>query len=166
MGTVMNSNKWIGACVNGNVVSGLAKNGVAFYKKTTSNYLLLEYTDTSDIEHTVQFEVYNDLKNFVSQNRTTLKACKLSSVGNLNATSIAQLFYNCTNLQSVDLSNFDTSDVVNMTGLFLNCYSLETLNLNNFDTSKVTNMSDFFMNCRTLTTLNLSNFDKIGRAHV
>lgn len=33
MGTVMNGNKWSGACVNGNVVSGLAKNGVVFYKK-------------------------------------------------------------------------------------------------------------------------------------
>lgn len=33
MGTIINGNKWAGACVNGNVVSGLVKNGVVFYKK-------------------------------------------------------------------------------------------------------------------------------------
>lgn len=33
MGTIINGNKWIGACVNGNVVSGLVKNGIIFYKK-------------------------------------------------------------------------------------------------------------------------------------
>lgn len=33
MGTIINGNKWAGACVNGKVVSGLAKNGVVFYKK-------------------------------------------------------------------------------------------------------------------------------------
>lgn len=33
MGTIINGNKWVGACVNGNVVSGLVKNGVVFYKK-------------------------------------------------------------------------------------------------------------------------------------
>lgn len=35
MGTVMNGNVWSGACVNDKVVSGLVKNGVAFYKKAT-----------------------------------------------------------------------------------------------------------------------------------
>lgn len=38
MGTVMNGNVWAGACVNGKVVSGLAKNGVVFYKKEQSVY--------------------------------------------------------------------------------------------------------------------------------
>lgn len=38
MGTVMNGNKWGGVCVNGNVVSGLVKNGVVFYKKAPSVY--------------------------------------------------------------------------------------------------------------------------------
>lgn len=33
MGTIINGNKWGGACVNGNVVSGLVKNGTVFYKK-------------------------------------------------------------------------------------------------------------------------------------
>lgn len=33
MGTIINGNKWSGACVNGNVVSGLVKNGAVFYKK-------------------------------------------------------------------------------------------------------------------------------------
>lgn len=33
MGTIINGNKWIGACVNGNVVSGLVKNGLVFYKR-------------------------------------------------------------------------------------------------------------------------------------
>ena len=33
MGTIINGNKWAGACVNGNVVSGLVKNGAVFYKK-------------------------------------------------------------------------------------------------------------------------------------
>lgn len=33
MGTIINGNKWSGACVNGSVVSGLAKNGAVFYKK-------------------------------------------------------------------------------------------------------------------------------------
>ena len=35
MGTIINGNKWAGACVNGNVVSGLVKNGAVFYKKNT-----------------------------------------------------------------------------------------------------------------------------------
>ena len=33
MGTIINGNKWSGACVNGSMVSGLAKNGAVFYKK-------------------------------------------------------------------------------------------------------------------------------------
>ena len=33
MGTIINGNKWSGACVNGNIVSGLVKNGAVFYKK-------------------------------------------------------------------------------------------------------------------------------------
>ena len=38
MGTIINGNKWSGACVNGNIVSGLVKNGVVFYKKMQSIY--------------------------------------------------------------------------------------------------------------------------------
>ena len=38
MGTVTNGKKWAGACVNGKVVSGLAKNGVVFYRKPVSTY--------------------------------------------------------------------------------------------------------------------------------
>lgn len=38
MGTVMNGNVWVGACVNGKVVSGLAKNGGVFYRKPVSKY--------------------------------------------------------------------------------------------------------------------------------
>ena len=33
MGTIKNGKKWVGAYVNGNIVSGLVKNGVVFYKK-------------------------------------------------------------------------------------------------------------------------------------
>ena len=33
MGTIINGNKWSGACVNGNIVNGLVKNGIIFYKK-------------------------------------------------------------------------------------------------------------------------------------
>lgn len=33
MGTIINGNKWSGACVKGSVVSGLVKNGAVFYKK-------------------------------------------------------------------------------------------------------------------------------------
>ena len=33
MGTIINGNKWSGACVNGNIVSGLVRNGIIFYKK-------------------------------------------------------------------------------------------------------------------------------------
>ena len=33
MGTIINGNKWNGAYVNGNMVSGLVKNGAVFYKK-------------------------------------------------------------------------------------------------------------------------------------
>ena len=38
MGTVMNGNKWSGACVNGDVVNGLVKNGITFYKRTLDIY--------------------------------------------------------------------------------------------------------------------------------
>lgn len=38
MGTVMTGNIWSGACVNGKVVSGLAKNGVVFYRKPVISY--------------------------------------------------------------------------------------------------------------------------------
>ena len=38
MGTIMNGKKWIGAYVNGNIVSGLAKNGFVFYKKEKNVY--------------------------------------------------------------------------------------------------------------------------------
>ena len=38
MGTVTNGKKWVGACVNGKTVSGLAKNGVVFYRMPVSTY--------------------------------------------------------------------------------------------------------------------------------
>lgn len=38
MGTVVNGNVWSGACVNGKTVSGLVKNGVVFYKKSSISY--------------------------------------------------------------------------------------------------------------------------------
>ena len=38
MGTVMNGKKWAGACVNGKVVSGLAKDGSVFYRKPVSTH--------------------------------------------------------------------------------------------------------------------------------
>lgn len=38
MGTIINGNKWSGACINGNIVSGLVKNGAVFYKKMQSIY--------------------------------------------------------------------------------------------------------------------------------
>ena len=38
MGTVMNGKVWSGACVNGKVVSGLAKIGFVFYRKPVSTY--------------------------------------------------------------------------------------------------------------------------------
>lgn len=38
MGTVMNGNVWAGACVNGKVVSGLAKDGSVFYRKPVSTH--------------------------------------------------------------------------------------------------------------------------------
>lgn len=38
MGTVTNGKKWAGACVNGKTVSGLAKNGVVFYRMPVSTY--------------------------------------------------------------------------------------------------------------------------------
>lgn len=38
MGTVKNGKKWAGACVNGKTVSGLVKNGVVFYKKSSISY--------------------------------------------------------------------------------------------------------------------------------
>ena len=38
MGTVTNGKKWAGACVNGKTVSGLVKNGVVFYKKSSISY--------------------------------------------------------------------------------------------------------------------------------
>lgn len=38
MGTVTNGKKWAGACVNGKTVSGLAKNGIVFYRKPVSTY--------------------------------------------------------------------------------------------------------------------------------
>lgn len=40
MGTVVNGNVWAGACVDGNIVSGLVKNGVVFYKKDTTPSVL------------------------------------------------------------------------------------------------------------------------------
>lgn len=38
MGTVMNGNVWAGACINGKVVSGLAKDGSVFYRKPVSTH--------------------------------------------------------------------------------------------------------------------------------
>lgn len=38
MGTVTNGKKWAGACVNGKVVSGLAKDGSVFYRKSVSTH--------------------------------------------------------------------------------------------------------------------------------
>lgn len=38
MGTVTNGKKWVGACINGKVVSGLAKDGSVFYRKPVSTH--------------------------------------------------------------------------------------------------------------------------------
>lgn len=115
MGTIINGNKWSGACVNGNIVSGLVKNGAVFYKKEEQGYFLIEYTDISDIKSESKYSDFSLLKTFL-KNNSNIKICKIS---NFNLTivdyDLASLFTNCSNLEAIDLSNFDTSNITNMT---------------------------------------------------
>ena len=158
MGTIINGNKWIGACVNGNVVSGLAKNGVVFYKNEAQDYFLVEYVDINNISHITKYTNEDSLLNFTKDNKD-IKNCKITIVGQLNIKDIYGMFQNCSNLVSLDISNFDTSKVTDMNFIFMNCSSLTSLDLSNFDTSKVTYMNGLFSGCSGLTSLDLSNFD-------
>lgn len=58
MGTIINGNKWAGACVNGNIVSGLVKNGAVFYKKNAD---LLQINDMNIESHGYSLSVQNGI---------------------------------------------------------------------------------------------------------
>lgn len=158
MGTIINGNKWSGACVNGNVVSGLVKNGAVFYKRE-QGYFLIEYTDINDIKSESKYLDFSLLNNF-TENNSNIKICKIS---NFNLTAfdynLVDMFSNCYNLEAVDLSNFDTSNITSLAWTFSNCYKLNNVNLNGFNTSNVTIMYNMFQTCKSLTDLDLSNFN-------
>ena len=159
MGTIINGNKWSGACVNGNVVSGLVKNGAVFYKKNQQGYFLIEYTDISDIKSESKYSDFSLLNNF-TKNNSNIKICKIS---NFNLTvvdyNLASMFSNCYNLEAIDLNNFDTSNITSLAWTFSGCYKLNNVNLSGFNTSNVTIMYNMFQSCRSLTDLDLSNFN-------
>lgn len=51
MGTIINGNKWSGACVNGNIVSGLVKNGAVFFRAIYEEYVVnLQYFNKTALD--------------------------------------------------------------------------------------------------------------------
>ena len=156
----MNGKKWYGACVDGKKVSGFAKNGEVFYKQP--NCVLIKYTDTDNIEQTVEKDTAVDLRPFIKN--TPMKACKLISVGEMilyepSGGLISFLFKNQNNLSSVDLSEFDISSAIGTEYMFQYCTNLTNVDLSNFKTSNVTNMTAMFYGCSSLQTIDISNFD-------
>ena len=53
MGTIKNGIKWSGCCVDGNVISGLAKNGEVFYEKNEAmNYMqITSFEQTENLSY-------------------------------------------------------------------------------------------------------------------
>ena len=90
MGTVVNGNKWAGACVDGNIVSGLVKNGIVFYKKTDTklNYSMLRITNisvkTSDGNWSQYAKTDDIVRIILYLNETSYSSLKLS-VNNVTA---------------------------------------------------------------------------------
>lgn len=79
--------------------------------------------------------------------------------GNINTTSLVNLFNSCYALEELDLSGWNVSAVQNMNGIFGSCFSLRYLNLTGWDTSAVTNATNMFSACYALEkipALNLS----------
>lgn len=165
MFTAKNGEVIVGACVNGNVVSGMAKGGTVFYKKT--GYLLVECTDygntTKIMRATSPRSLNQKVTAFAPQNG--LRDIKIKTINNHNlefSEYLADLgFYNYQQygLLNVDLSEFDSSNITNMGSTFDSCFDLETVDLSGLDTSNVTDMSSMFNACMSLTELDLSSFD-------
>lgn len=87
--------------------------------------------------------------------------------GNINTTSLINLFNSCYALEELDLSGWNVSAVQNMSGVFGSCFSLRYLNLTGWNTSAVTNATNMFTNCFALDkipALNLSAVNNIGGA--
>ena len=75
------------------------------------------------------------------------------------ATSMANMFYNCNSLTSIDVSHFNTSNVTDMRNMFYDCSSLTSIDVSHFNTSNVTDIQRMFYNCSSLTSIDVSNFD-------
>lgn len=73
MGTIMNGKKWIGAYVNGNIVSGLAKNGFVFYKKEKNIYKRRIMIGDNLKGKTIYSDFPNNYVNYFSNNSDNIK---------------------------------------------------------------------------------------------
>lgn len=86
MGTVVNGNKWTGACVDGNIVSGLVKNGIVFYRKinitTKLDYSVLRIMNisvkTSDGNWSQYAKTDDIVRIILYLNETSYSSLKLS----------------------------------------------------------------------------------------
>ena len=87
--------------------------------------------------------------------------------GNINSTSLINLFNSCYALEELDLSGWNVSAVQNMSGIFSSCFSLRYLNLTGWNTSAVTNATNMFTSCFALDkipALDLSGVNTITGA--
>lgn len=157
MGTVKNGVKWSGACVNGEVIMGAAKGGNVFYRRGA--YILLEYTDTSNIKHSEKFSDSNDLKSFIQANSSLFKTIKLYSKNGYKLTVMLSLFKDLTNVSSIDISNVNTEGLDYMSSTFENCNKLTSVLFGNINTSEVFTMAKMFKNCSSIQTVDVSKFD-------
>ena len=118
----------------------------------------ITYNTSTESNITREFSTSNELKSFISDNKTNFTGA-MKVVCDNSITDCNYMFYDCQNLTSLDLSEFDTSNVTNMRAMFYNCQNLTSLDLNNFNTTKVTNMQQMFSSCKNLVVLNINSFN-------
>lgn len=126
MGTMKNGIIWNGAYINGNRLSGAMVNGKQFYEYP---HFLLEYTDKLDVQYVEKFSNENDLKEFISSKKGSLKTVRLSTVGNIKIYDCSQLFPQCADLIEIDMRDLDTSEVKNFSKMCVGCTRLVTLKM-------------------------------------
>ena len=153
--------------------------GIELGPDTTSDYILLEYSETDEVilplteigpgGVTVDWDAGGDgeIETFTTASQgektrgwsdATTRTIKITGdllhFGPINYTDAAGSNQHMT---SAVVSGMST--ITSTSQMFYYCTTLTSLDLSNFDTSNVTDMNYMFYNCSDLPTLNCSNFD-------
>jgi surface protein len=150
-----------------------------FYKDTGNNILIINGTQTEEIDKSIYVRCGNyappegteDTINSIN----SLKQGKYDVYADYNANGYSQKMffsaidtwqdrrytYKINNFRQIEsvtfLSNADWSGVTDMSGAFYDCRNLKTINWNNLDISDITNMNLTFFWCDALVSITFPN---------